>query len=603
MTALPAALQPWALWLNLFPPELAPAVGALLLRLDPLVGKLSTATLQRGSEPAGIGNIVRRGHYERLLMTEWVYADAEPDEFLRRAGSGELLFNGPEPAQHQRALRCVALFDAGPAQLGEPRLAHLALFILLARRAQQAGAQFSWGVWHQPGLLYDDAGLAGLRRLIKARTLQAAPADVAQQWEATLGGDLADCWLIGVAGDAPKQAGERVAIRRALSGKHLNVSLRQRRDHRTLQLELPDAPTGVRLLRKPFAPSVPPGVIHHPGSRPSRAQAPRFASGGKLICIPQINGGAIVYHLPQAPHVKPGKFRILPLPTHGAILAAGVFRPNLSCITTAGGTLGFQGFPGPLFSAKKIVVDRPPLEDFSAPPGMARWLQAFYLLSRQQDRQYEHVVVLDTKKRLVCWQATPPESPKGMATISIHQPLDDVIGIHQLNDVLFIGCADGDGVQLYSWHSHNPSPHKMARIEKKASLLLYGALKGRHAGHGTGLLALQTAATGWWVGSHDKGETMEIDDGATVLGVAISQKHPAPGLVVLHPGRRRIELRVGQLRYELAVSPEPIQQASMDAGSARIAWITAKTSTVVVRGIDDEQPLLQISNDGGADEA
>jgi hypothetical protein len=602
MTPLPATLEPWALWLNLFPPDLAPAVGALLLRLHPLVGKLSTATLTHGAEPEGIGNIVRRGNYERLLMTEWVYADAEPDEFLRRAGSGELLFTGPEPAVHQRSLRSVALFDAGPTQLGEPRLAHLALFILLARRAQQAGAQFNWGIWHRPGVLHEDAGLDGLRSLIKSRTLQAPPADAGRQWEAKLGADLADCWLIGVAGEAPKQAGNRVAIRRALSGNHLNVGLQQRRDHRTVQLALPDAPTGVRLLRKPFASAVPPGVIHHPASRPSRAQAPRFASGGNLVCVPQVTGGAIVYHVPPSARTKPGKFRILSVPKHGAILAAGVFKPNLSCITTNGGTLGFHGFPGPLFSSKTIVCERPPLENFYAPPGMARWLQAFYLLSRHHVKRHEHVVVLDTKKRLVCWQAIRPEPYTGTCTISFHHILDDVIGIHQLNDALFIGCADGDGVQLYSWHSQNSSPNKMMRIEQKGSLLLYGAIKGMHNGHGGSLLAIKTGETQWWVGSYNKGETMVVDDGATVLGVAISGKHRGPGLVVLHPGRRRIELRVGPMRYELAVSPEPIQHASMDTASARIAWITAKTSTVVVRNLDDEQPLLQISCDGGPDE-
>ncbi len=177
-----------------------------------------------------------------------------------------------------------------------------------------------------------------------------------------------------------------------------------------------------------------------------------------------------------------------------------------------------------------------------------------------------------------------------------------MIGVFQLNDALFIGCADGDGVQFYNWQSQNSSPNKMMRIEQKGSLLLYGVLKGTPAGHGGSLLAIKTGATQWWVGSYNKGESMEIDDGATVLGVAISQKHLKPGLVVLHPGRRRIELRVGQLRSELAVSPEPIQQASMDPGSARISWITAKTSTVVVRNIDEEQPLLQISCDRGGDD-
>ncbi|MGX9775488.1 hypothetical protein ACWYXN_18540 [Janthinobacterium aestuarii] len=603
MSSLPTALEPWSPWLTLFPPDLAPAVGALLLRLHPLVGKLSTATLERGAEPAGIGNIVRRGHYERLLMTQWVYADAEPDEFLRRAASGELLFNGPEPAVHQRSLRSVALFDAGPSQLGEPRLAHLALFILLARRAQQAGAQFIWGIWQRPGVVHEDTGLEALRRLIQSRTLLAAPADASAQWQTRLGDDLADCWLIGVAGEAPRQARERVEIRRALGGNHLNVSLQQRHDYRTLQLELPDAPTGVRLLRKPFAPLAAAGVIHHRGHMPSRAQAPRFASGGHLVCVPQLHGGAVVYQVPPSASAKPGKPRVIAAPKHGAILAAGVFKPALSCITSAGGTLAFHNFPGPLFSSKPVMCDRPPREQFHAPPGMGRWLQVFYLLAHHTVHRHEHVVVLDTKRRLVCWQGAPAASHKEASTVSFRPVLDDVIGADQLGDSLYIACADGDGVQLYHWHRQNATPHKMQRIAQQGSRLLHGALTGEHAGHSGNLLAINTGTNRWWVGSHAKGEVMDIDDKASVLGVAISQKHPHPGLVVLHPGRRRIELRVGAQHYELATSPEPIQQASMDPASARIAWITAKSSTLVVRHIDDEQSLLQISCDRDIDES
>lgn len=602
MTALPAALAPWAPWLTLFAADLAPAVGALLLRLDPLVGKLSTATLERGAEPAGIGDIVRRGHYERLLMSEWVYADVEPDEFVRRAGSGELLFTGPEPAVHQRSLRSVVLFDAGPAQLGEPRLGHLALFILLARRAQQAGANFSWGIWQQPGVLHDDSGQQALRKLIKARTLQAAPADVHRLWEAALDDDLADCWLIGVAGDGPRQARNRVAIRRALDGDHLHVDLQQRRDHRAVQLELPEAATAVRLLRSPFAPVAPPGVFHHRDGRPSRAQPPRFASGGHLLSVPQLDGGAVVYHVPQSAHARPGKFRVVSAPGHGAILAAGVFKPNLSCITTAAGTLGFLGFPGPLFSAKKVVCDRPPLKDFHAPPGMARWLQAYYLRSRNQTKQREHVVVLDTKRRLVCWQATPAKSGGQAATVSFHHVLDNVIGVYQAGDDLLIGRAIDGGVYLYGWSSDKSSPVEILRVGQPGSVLLLGALKGQRVLNVGSVLALKIGPARWWVGCYNEGVAMDIDDGATVLGVAISDKHPKPGLVVLHPGRRRIELRVGQMRYELAASPEQIQQASMDGASRRIAWITARTSTLVVRELDAEGVLLQVSCDGGADD-
>ena len=45
------------------------------------------------------------------------------------------------------------------------------------------------------------------------------------------------------------------------------------------------------------------------------------------------------------------------------------------------------------------------------------------------------------------------------------------------------------------------------------------------------------------------------------------------------------------------------RRRGMDPASARIAWITAKSSTLVVRHIDDEQSLLQISCDRDIDES
>jgi hypothetical protein len=39
----------------------------------------------------------------------------------------------------------LALFDAGPSQLGSPRIAHIAALIVLANRADSAGSSFTWG--------------------------------------------------------------------------------------------------------------------------------------------------------------------------------------------------------------------------------------------------------------------------------------------------------------------------------------------------------------------------------------------------------------------------------------------------------------------------
>lgn len=577
---LPAILEPWAPWLALLPADLTEALGQMLLRLHPLVGRLNPVTLHQGDQPAGLGNIVRRGHYERLLMTEWVYADAAPDEFLRRAGSGELLFTGPEPSVHQRALESIVLFDAGPTQLGEPRLAQAALFILLARRAQQAGAQFRWGIWQQPGMLHEISDGGGLKKLIKARTL-AADADHAGRWQAALPPALTDCWLIGPASMAlPQQADATVVIRPSLLGRHLDVTLRQKHATRTLKLELPSTDDGIRLLRQLVKPAAPEGYLRHFASRPSRAQPPRFGMNGQRLAVAQLNGGAISYHVPPAVNAKPGKPRPEPHFGEGAVLAAGLPSPRLAYIRTVDNQLFFHNFPGKIFAGKTLSAPRPQREQFHAPPGMAHWLPLFY-----QQQGVGRVVVLDSHKQLVCWETTSQRQE-----LVFRPMLSDVIGITEFGKVLHVACRDGDGIQLYQWHGWQDRPQKFTYLGHTGTRLLSGSAITDKT-----MVAIQRGEQSWWVTYGGNGAAVEVDDGATVLGLAISARSAMPGLVVLHPGRRRIELRLSNTRYELAASAEPIQQASYDAASRRVAWITARSGTVIVRGIEDEQTLLQVS--------
>ena len=53
----------------------------------------------------------------------------------------------------------IVLFDAGPLQLGAARLVHLALLILLARRAQEAGAELRWGILQNAPTLHEPQGV------------------------------------------------------------------------------------------------------------------------------------------------------------------------------------------------------------------------------------------------------------------------------------------------------------------------------------------------------------------------------------------------------------------------------------------------------------
>jgi hypothetical protein len=95
MTArLPDALAAWGLWLSWMQADLVDELGHMLQRLDSFVGPFQTRRDTGQQEPEGLGDLARRGSYDRLLSTEWLMASDFPDEFLRRAANAEHLFFG-----------------------------------------------------------------------------------------------------------------------------------------------------------------------------------------------------------------------------------------------------------------------------------------------------------------------------------------------------------------------------------------------------------------------------------------------------------------------------------------------------------------------------
>ena len=136
MIALPSALAAWADELAALPTELALALAPWVGRLALVVGPMAERRSLRAGEPDGFTGLARRGSYERLVASEWALAEHFPDEFVRRAAAGEHLFHELARRSHHGAQRAVAIVSAGPGQLGAPRLAQLALLVVLARRAR-----------------------------------------------------------------------------------------------------------------------------------------------------------------------------------------------------------------------------------------------------------------------------------------------------------------------------------------------------------------------------------------------------------------------------------------------------------------------------------
>src|ERR1041385_9065367 len=143
---LPPSLAPWAGYLQIFPGEVSLALGPIIQRVSMLIGSPQPLLNEKEGEPDGFDGLNRRGTYERLLLSEWMLADELEDEFMRRAVMGEHLFLNRARSSPVGTRASLALFDAGPSQLGSPCIAHIAALIVLANRADTARSTFSWGV-------------------------------------------------------------------------------------------------------------------------------------------------------------------------------------------------------------------------------------------------------------------------------------------------------------------------------------------------------------------------------------------------------------------------------------------------------------------------
>jgi hypothetical protein len=95
---------------------------------------------------------------------------------------------------------CLAVFDAGPGQLGGPRVAQIATFLALARRADMAGVRFAWGVLQEPEApLSPSVTAEGVRRLVGARTPREATHPQIAAWRSRLEErpEWDEVWVVG----------------------------------------------------------------------------------------------------------------------------------------------------------------------------------------------------------------------------------------------------------------------------------------------------------------------------------------------------------------------------------------------------------------------
>jgi hypothetical protein len=213
MSELPAPLAPWVRELSVFKRELRLGLGDLALHLARELGPLRLLLTPVSGEPDGYDGLSRRGNFERLLPHEWALALEIPEEFIRRAAENELRFFQLALRAPSGSRRSIALFDAGPDQLGAPRIGQLAALVALSNRASAAGASFSWGVLQRTGLR-SEWSPASLRHFLAGRSSHEVSPEMLAQWETQLGkAERADdLWLIGDESLAKLPGAQRASI-------------------------------------------------------------------------------------------------------------------------------------------------------------------------------------------------------------------------------------------------------------------------------------------------------------------------------------------------------------------------------------------------------
>ena len=417
MISQPAALASWEPYLRLFPDaELGAALAPLAQRLNAALGPMRTRDRTNEGDPDGFSDIGRRGPYDRLLLSEWLLADEATDEFLRRAAMGEHGFLQLARRTRTGGRVSFALLDAGPSQIGGPRIAHIALLIVLARRAEAAKARFEWAILQRPdGEPTVGLSESSIRLLLTARTSQSPTPEMWERWRerAAAQSDVDDFWAIGgdrIARLASNDGAASVLVRDEIDPETNQVSAHVHRPGRSnshLLLTLPSDTLCARLLRDPFTASAtaPTYTRSHVAPASNLLFTP---SGGKVIARAQ-SGGLIAYPVPNSPRSGPGYPKVYQHHARQKILAAGrvgrayviVTRPTpdrllVSCLGGKNLNVPVGGYPIDMGYQKALdtIADPPLLPCFAAPYAQPESSQLYIALSAGLSKPFRCSIAL-----------------------------------------------------------------------------------------------------------------------------------------------------------------------------------------------------------------
>jgi hypothetical protein len=605
--ALPRALEPWRPLLSLLPVDVALALSPAVLRLAAALGPMLVRARSGDGEPDGFDGLARRGSYERLLLSEWLLAEEAPLEFVRRAAVGEHAFLEILRRDPARSLATMAVFEAGPDQLGAPRLAQLAALLVLARRASAAGAVFHWGFLHVPG---DPARpcqtAADVTALVDGRTRATHRPDDLGAWRRRARAEgVEELWFVGspgAASQASREGGSALAIEQIVhpTKRAVEVTItRPSRPSASVVVDLPEERLCARALRDPFDVAQPEfGVVPAP-KRPVSNLV--FSSNGRKLFARAQGGGVVSIGVPNSPRAGASQPKLYVPRSRKQVVAAGWHQRNAIVATAEGDRLELTTVKGRSW----LGIDQ------SAP------LPAGSFVS-EPDR-ITSIVFLRYGPKLV------PLVPDAAGTLfelgdffeapievvardlkAIAARGDRVVLVargHELDDMGLrprpaaagprpdlLPAGSGFAMAVMSAH-YAEKPPQIVPLDGDGTFEAFFGWPGHHFLHNP-LLAVQQRGRAWSL--HAATGVLELfpDEGATVVGVTFDAGEAGgPSLVLLDRDRRRLSLVGRKTSRALLPSADPIVHVAASHAGPEIAYLTT-TGRLVVLSPPFDRPLL-----------
>lgn len=587
---LPRALAAWAPHLGIFPRDLAVSLGPVLHRLSFAVGPLQVKRQQGDGEPDGYDGLARRGSYERLLTSEWLLAEEAPEEFVRRAAVGEHLFlrqARPVPA----GLRVsAAVFDAGPGQLGSPRIAQLAALIVLSRRAEAAGVRFAWGILQEPDApLFEKVTEAGIQRLLQARTPHEATDAQVGAWHKRLHGwrEVDDLWFVGPPrlSSVPGTRGASfLQVWDVLDPEARKVAVKVRRGigsggggapSPAITLELPDHATCARLLRDPFSAAA--ASLDRLDTALVPASDLLFAANGSKLFARAAGGGVVAFPVPNSPRAPAGAPRLYdPWPgqptaavglAHGQVILATGLPDGGVAISYASRKRGGGGTPG----VPCLPGDAP----FRA-GGAGAPLQPLFQVGL-------HTCLLDAEGTLFrVWEGDLLRLASRVSAAAF------VAGHLAFVEAAAPGCP----ARLTAALGGASAPRTIRVLEEaeEGAPAFFGF--GGHLAHPEhGLVAVAQRGGAWEV--YGRSRTWLVPfEGMRVVGVARNRERNEAGLLLLEGDGRALLLASRGGTRRLPAAAAEIRHAAACPGAPWVAWVTVH-GELTVYSLDHDAVLLR----------